>query len=383
MQTAGTITSLPGPDLGETYRILQGDAMNVLDGLASDSVQCCVTSPPYFGLRDYGTALWQGGNDDCDHRGRSLTSPASTLSQWNNSRGQQYKENAGGMPFRGACEKCGAIRIDEQLGLERSIPEYIAKMVEIFEKVRRVLSPDGTCWVNIGDSYAHDNKWGGVLGLKTKELMGIPWRLAFALQDAGWWLRQDIIWSKPNPMPESVTDRCTKSHEYLFLLTKSSKYFYDAEAIKEPASGTAHARKAVAGWASGPGDHSVIGHTSNAKPKPKGKKFGAVGSGIKNNPSFNDSVSDLVTSRNKRSVWTIQTQPMPDAHFATYPEKLVEPCILAGSRPGDLVLDPFSGTGTTGLVALRHKRSYVGIELNPESIEISHRRLGNIQRALF
>jgi DNA modification methylase len=257
-----------------------------LADIEAGSVQTCVTSPPYWGLRDYGH--------------------------------------------------------DGQLGLESTPDEYVARMVGVFREVRRVLADDGTLWLNLGDSYATgagkvgDHPGGGVQGaswrgattspnrlpiegFKPKDLVGIPWRVAFALQADGWWLRQDIIWHKPNPMPESIRDRCTKSHEYLFLLAKSERYFYDNEAIAEQAL------------------HS--------------------------------------DTRNRRSVWTIATKPFKGAHFAVMPEALAEPCVLAGSRADDLVLDPFSGSGTVGVVALRHGRRFVGVELNPEYAEIARDRI--------
>jgi site-specific DNA-methyltransferase (adenine-specific) len=299
-------------------KILVGDVLERLRQLPDESVQCVVTSPPYWGLRDYGT--------------------------------------------------------EGQIGLEPTPQEYVAKMVDVFREVWRVLRSDGTCWVNLGDSYTSGGRGGngsfaderpgwrgmpsefgkkrGIPGLKSKDLVGIPWRVAFALQADGWYLRSDIIWHKPNPMPESVTDRPTKAHEYLFLLSKSERYYYDAEVIKEEVTGGAHSR----------------GNGVNPK-------CAEMGTGIKQNSSFSAAVADLVSSRNKRSVWTIPTQPFPEAHFATYPEKLVEPCILAGSKEGDTVLDPFCGSGTTGVVALGHGRDFIGIELNPEYAAMSKRRI--------
>jgi DNA modification methylase len=261
------------------------------------------------------------------------------------------------------------------MGLERTPDEYIAKMVEVFREVRRVLRGDGTCFVNIGDSYARNGGTPGGgnrepmhmedkqtrmlkipsdCGLKEKDLVGIPWMLAFALRADGWWLRQDIIWSKPNPMPESVTDRCTKAHEYLFMLTKSAKYYFDAEAIKEP---SANAGQVVS-----------LGERSFAKRQ-------ADGAGV--SPSGNGNASEYTVkeTRNKRDVWTVATQPFPEAHFATFPPKLIEPCILAGCPENGIVLDPFAGSGTTGVVAIRHKRDFIGIELNPDYITMANNRL--------
>ena len=232
--------------------IKHGDCRAVLATLPTQSVHCCVTSPPYFGLRDYGTATWDGGDPNCDHKqGRNGSGRADGIVD---DRGQRNRDGVGSMG--GDCNKCGAIRIDSQIGLEATPDAYVAELVAVFREVRRVLRDDGTLWLNLGDSYnnfrvskgpgqavhgrdklngkpAPDSGRRGWKGLKEKDLIGIPWRVAFALQADGWYLRQDIIWSKPNPMPESVTDRCTKAHEYLFLLTKSARYFYDADAIKE------------------------------------------------------------------------------------------------------------------------------------------------------
>ena len=262
---------------GPRYHLEFGDALSVMRTLPDTSVNCIVTSPPYFGLRDYG------------HNG--------------------------------------------QLGHESTPQEYVLKLVEIFREARRVLRDDGTLWLNLGDSYA------GSWGVKPKDLIGIPWRVAFALQDDGWYLRQDIIWHKPNPMPESVRDRCTKAHEYLFMLSKSPRYYFDSDAIKEPS---------VSGWN---GSNFNTGKTaahqlgrSSVKPR-------------------DSAVTDM---RNKRSVWSVATRPYKGAHFATFPPALVEPCILAGSPRGGVVLDPFAGSGTTGAVALSHRRQAVLIELNPD-----------------
>lgn len=289
-----------------------GDALECLRQLPDECVQVCVTSPPYWGLRDYG--------------------------------------------------------VDGQLGLEKTPQEYFDKMTAVFEEVRRVLRKDGTLWLNMGDSYVHNvrehitksdvqyanrgtRNWetpgldfsGG--DFKTKDLCGIPWRLAFALQAAGWYLRCDIIWSKPNPMPESVTDRPTKAHEYLFLLAKSARYYYDAEAIKEPFADERMGN---------PGKYK-------AGLKELNTPVGIHGKGVTGNGWNEDGDK---TARNKRSVWQIATYPYPGSHFATFPPELVEPCILAGSRAGDVVLDPFAGSGTTGEVAIRHGRKFIGFDLN-------------------
>jgi DNA modification methylase len=291
-------------------------------------VQTCVTSPPYFGLRDYG------------HPG--------------------------------------------QIGLEQTPEQYVAAMVEVFRCVRDVLRDDGTLWLNIGDSYATDPKGkeggaatsglagggkyqaqatpGGMgrpkyreFGLKKKDLIGIPWMLAFALRADGWYLRQDIIWHKPNPMPESVRDRCTKAHEYIFLLSKSERYFYDHEASKEPA---------VSEKPAGNKRHKYADAYNAGTSEEHRTKAGLVAlAGVE------------WETRNRRSVWTVATRPYKGAHFATFPPALIEPCVLAGSRPGDIVLDPFMGSGTTAQVALQHGRQYLGCELNPEYAPLQAARL--------
>lgn len=292
--------------------ILTGDACEQLATLPDESVNCCVTSPPYWGLRDYGEA--------------------------------------------------------GQIGLEPTPQEYVTRLVRVFEEVRRVLGKDGVCWVNLGDSYNGYNVNRGdsrsisanvngevpaaAVGLScqalpNKSLIGIPWRVAFALQDAGWILRQDIIWHKPNPMPESVTDRCTKAHEYVFMLTKSPRYWWDAEAMREEGvwpAGTKGAKGSAA-------RHSANG--VNSRP-PEYKIYDGT--------------------RNRRSVWTITTQPYSDAHFATFPEELPRFCITASCPPGGTVLDPFGGSGTTGKVALENGRNAVLVELNPKYVEMIRRR---------
>jgi len=391
------------------YRIIEGDCLDVLRSMPDESVQCCVTSPPYFGLRDYGTATWEGGDAACEHKGPPRMSDKTGLSHPElKSREQILAEPSRlvATPFRSECPKCGAVRVDAQIGLEATPAEFVAKMVDVFEEVRRVLKKDGTLWLNLGDSYAGSGKGGQseekrsanwqpvypkvgetareaaktkfagddrLAGLKAKDLIGIPWRVAFALQEAGWWLRQDIIWHKPNPMPESVTDRCTKAHEYIFLLTKSAKYFYDAEAIKQPVAESTIGRRPVDfGGAKGRQYKADIAETDpnyRNGTEQWGRTF--------------DYTESSINGCNKRSVWTVTTQPYSEAHFATFPPKLIEPCILAGSREGDLVLDPFCGSGTTGLVSLRHRRNFVGIELNPEYIKIAEKRLSDVQVKLF
>jgi DNA modification methylase len=347
--------------------LYQGDCLAVLSNLPDQSVQCCVTSPPYFGLRDYQTAAWEGGREDCQHDVQRWEGPKQTQGAQSGHAAKRDRLT------RHVCE-CGAVRVDRQIGLEPTPDEYVAKLVEVFRQVRRVLKDDGVCWVNLGDSYANDGKWGGSssgkhvtalhgntgigrgkqsTGLKPKDLIGIPWAVAFALQADGWYLRQDIIWAKPNPMPESVTDRCTKAHEYLFLLTKSARYYWDAEAMKEAALQPVGIPVPVA-------QHKQAALGTN--------QAGTLGT------------NQGAATRNRRSVWSIATTPFKSAHFAVMPPKLVEACILAGSRLGDTVLDPFSGSGTVGGVATGHGRRYLGIELSPDYLALSVDRLRAAQR---
>lgn len=361
-----------------TVRILQGDSRELLKSLQDESAHCCVTSPPYYGLRDYG--------------------------------------------------------VDGQIGLEQTPEAYIAELVAVFREVRRVLRKDGTLWLNMGDSYAgswgaegrttsHGNSAynasqkqadsiashpkrsrrvpGEETGIKPKDLYGMPWMLAFALRADGWYLRQDIIWAKPNPMPESVRDRCTKAHEYLFLLSKSSRYHFDAQAIAESRTwsppdgketGVGFGRgyddvekpraRRPAGWATG-GSKSAIdwateqsqGRGSNRNSFARETKYSAGEHGQKaqHRPGREDIRYD--EQRNKRSVWTIPTSPYSDAHFATFPPDLVAPCILAGCPIGGTVLDPFGGAGTTGLVADRLQRDALLIELNPKYARLARERI--------
>jgi DNA modification methylase len=346
-----------------------GDCMEVLLTLPSESVHCCVTSPPYWGLRDYGTGAWDGCDPDCDHVVYGGGPPESSTLDGAKNRGRSYVT-------ANPCPKCGARRIDQQLGLEETPELYVARMVAVFREVRRVLRKDGTCWVNLGDSYAGSFHDGGARlgpGLKPKDLVGIPWRVAFALQQDGWYLRSDIIWAKPNPMPESVSDRPTKAHEYVFLLAKSPRYFFDQEAVRE---GFAADPENGGGW-------SQRYRDEQRKATDGGNDFGRT-----YNP----------TGSNVRSVWTFATQPYPDAHFATFPEELPRRCILAGTSEscgcgyGDeapalarrrhlplppvpaTVLDPFLGSGTTAHVARKHGRRSIGIELNPEYARLAAER---------
>lgn len=357
MRTRKAAAVVASPDVPRNT-ILEGDALQVLRSLPSRSVQCVITSPPYYGLRDYGTATWVGGKPSCQHR----------------VGGQVPDSKAPGAIASGVrpgvdasrCKVCGAHRVDQQYGLEPTLDDYIARMLAVFDEVFRVLRTDGVCWLNIGDSYAgnvhtgtygKNRKWVGEngdptgtrisAGLKEKDLMLVPFRLALALQTAGWWVRQTIIWSKPAPMPESVTDRCTTSHEYVFLLTRSERYYYDAAAIAEPA---------------------VIGANGSVFTKGKTALDGRranVGQGPREDHAM----------RNRRSVWTVNTEPYPDAHYAVFPTALITPMVLAGSRPGDLVLDPFIGSGTTAVVASQQGRDYLGIELNHDYADMARQRI--------
>ncbi|WP_060498347.1 site-specific DNA-methyltransferase [Pseudomonas sp. NBRC 111133] len=361
----------------QQHRILVGDCIEMMRTLPDQSAHTCITSPPYFGLRDYG--------------------------------------------------------VDGQIGLEASPREFIENLVQVFREVRRVLRDDGTLWVNMGDSYA--GSWGahgrddmglGVSslsarqvaasarkakkpnhgGFKPKDLMGMPWRLAFALQDDGWYLRQDIIWHKPNPMPESVRDRCTKAHEYLFLLSKGPKYFFDQEAIREPANltgkgsantfrGGAYCQGSTFDNSAG-GNRTVSGNTvprnngvgwgHGSKPKPRtvGSKRNSFARETKYSDGDHGQTGqhradrediDYDTTRNKRSVWSVATNGFKGAHFATFPPELIRPCILASAPRGGLVLDPFGGAGTTSLVAMQEGRQSVICELNPEYAALARQRL--------
>ena len=274
-----------------------GDCRDIMRRWASKGVkaQMCVTSPPYFGLRDYG------------HPG--------------------------------------------QIGLEQTPEQYIAAMVEVFRCVRDVMADDGTLWLNIGDSYG------------AKNLLGIPWRVALALQTDGWILRQDIIWHKPNPMPESVRDRCTKAHEYIFLMSKSERYFFDSEAMKEPVQSDKGNGKTFRGGGSYTGGNSFNNHATKQR-------------------ESHGNVPNEDGTRNRRSVWTVAARPYSGAHFATYPPELIEPCILAGSRPGDIVMDPFMGSGTTAQVAQNLGRKPIGCELNPQYVDLQKDRTAQLGLAL-
>lgn len=354
--------------------LLQGDCRVVLPTLADESVNCIVTSPPYYGLRDYGTATWEGGDSACDHRIPLTTKGGCAV-------GNKQSTNHGSYGYREwlTCGRCGAKRVDAQIGLEHTPESYVAELVSVFRECRRVLRGDGVFWLNIGDSYAGSTNTGekksiqgspkrvGAMndavrpipdGIKPKDIIGVPWRVAFALQSDGWYLRQDIIWAKPNSMPESVTDRCTKAHEYVFLLTKSERYFYDADAIMEKATET------------------TIERCKYTRVSEKGKRgFEEGGNYVGPSHDVAHRARQIESgTRNKRSVWTIATQPCSMAHFAVMPEALVAPCILAGCPVGGTVLDPFGGSGTVGKVAEELGRNSILIELNPAYIELQEIR---------
>lgn len=352
-----------------TAQVLVGDNRQTIKQIPDKSIQTVITSPPYFGLRDYGTGTWIGGDENCSHR-RDTKRSDKTITGHKNFDSML---GVGDAIYKEECLRCGAKREDLQIGLETTPEAFIEELCKVFDEVWRVLKDDGTLWVNLGDSYAGsgkgpagnigkdsdagqarhlEGKHSAIVpeGLKPKDLIGIPWRFAFAMQQRGWYLRQDIIWHKPNPMPESVTDRCTKSHEYIFLLTKNARYFFDHEAIKEEATTEPVAR-----------DKNAEGYQADYA---KGERFSA-----------GERVYGADGKRNKRDVWSVAVRPYKEAHFATFPRELIEPCILAGSKEGDIVLDPFSGSGTTGDVALTKGRHYIGLELNPDYAELSRKRL--------
>ena len=368
--------------------LIQGDARRL--PLPDASVHCVVTSPPYWGLRDYGLVplVWDdsGGCAHSFDERRYYTEQSAAASDGSaEAFSEAGPENANRLKkarwrVDGLC-RCGAWR--GSLGLEPTPDLYVQHLVEVFREVRRVLRDDGTVWLNLGDSYTSGgrdtrdpgqskihpafenwqkgNRPGTPLGLKPKDLIGIPWRVAFALQADGWWLRSDIIWSKPNPMPESVTDRPTKSHEYLFLLTKGERYYYDAEAIKEPSqSGPSDVRKMVEGYERFGGKHKALDDPLN-------KASAATNIGRRAGVGSPD-------GRNRRTVWEIPTAPFPGAHFATFPPELVKPCVLAGCPVGGMVLDPFAGSGTVVLVAQELGRVGVGVELKAEYLAMGQKR---------
>lgn len=400
-----------------TVTIINADVMEGLRQLPDESVHCCVSSPPYWGLRDYGTGRWDGGDPNCGHVPMMGRGGGDRDTKHTNGAARAASPARGGNP--NLCGKCGAEKVDQQIGLELTPEEHVARLVEVFREVRRVLRKDGTLWVNYGDCYAtsvngrsaNDVKLKGnddrtfrdkpfstvVGGLKPKDLVGMPWRLAFALQADGWWLRSDIVWSKPNPMPESIRDRPTKAHEYVFLLAKSERYFYDAEAIKEQATfgepnapdkikspyGQGFTRNAGKNEASG--DKRKDGFNERWKSKRSGRY---VRGDASRDPASRQDVPEPgyvhnSPLRNRRTVWTIATQPFSEAHFATMPPALAELCIKAGCPAGGTVLDPFGGAGTTGLVADRLQREAILIELNPAYAAMARARIEGDRGALL
>ena len=365
--------------------IVQANALHI--PLADESVQMVCTSPPYWGLRDYGLepTVWGSPEADCEHEWEGFI-VEDKRHQWKSGHGgfqdRQVREGAHKRKSeQGVCRLCSAWL--GCLGLEPTPELYVEHLVEIFREVRRALRPDGTVWLNLGDSYnaGRDGGWPGgkkqwkddrypprsganVQGLKPKDLVGIPWRVAFALQADGWWLRSDIVWAKPNPMPESVRDRPTRAHEYIFLLTKSARYFYDAEAIAEPPKQESMERLSRNDFSefNPPGQSPHRGPNKNRKTD-KQRGHSRRHDGLNNRWDQMTKAEQQALGRNKRSVWTIATEPYPGAHYATFPKKFVEPCVLAGSAPGDIVLDPFCGKGTTVEVAMGLGRFGVALDL--------------------
>jgi DNA modification methylase len=404
------------PDVGKEWlnRMHFGNCITSLNAMPEKFINTCVTSPPYFGLRDYGSGKWEGGDPDHKHEDRGEQRRTSGRNDVDRMYGPNGKAAPGrrdtptisdhrdiaqlkarAVPRHGATCSCGATFIDEQIGQEQTPEEFIDNLVEVFRAVRRVLRDDGTIWVNLGDTYAGNGGYSpdapsnvkrmealargerkdgsfGVSkrnheshtppkrrvydGIKAKDLIGIPWMFAFAMRADGWYLRMDNIWNKPNPMPESISDRPTKAHEYIFLMSKSDRYFYDADAIAEPAMNAGHLTKM------GGGKKPNRAYANNRKPSGNERP---------------DAPPVLIgETKNKRSVWTVNAKPYSGAHFATYPEELIEPCILAGSPARGVVLDPFMGSGTTAAVAARLERYWVGCELNASNRYLQLERLG-------
>jgi DNA modification methylase len=369
----------------------------MLRTLPDESVQMCVTSPPYWGLRNYGTPpeIW-GGDPQCEHsfiavpprRKRPVdeTGHRTDLrgSKQQTSKGTDYTDKDTNI-----CSLCGAWK--GELGLEPTPELYVEHLTMIFREVRRVLKNNGTLWLNLGDSYMGGSEWDPIsarlkqdrfthtkkaAGYKSKDLIGAPWLTAFSLRADGWYLRKDIIWHKPNPMPESVTDRCTSSHEYIFHFAKSKKYYYDAEAIYEKAVYGSDGRKERSA------DHNKRVPTDKVNGIRKSKKRGEY-NGKTNALVGREAFKAFVEHRNKRDVWTVPTEPYSGAHFAVFPEGLITPCILAGSAVGDTVLDPFFVSGTTGVVSRSLGREFIGIEINEEYIKLAERRLSGVSEYLF
>ena len=357
----------------KSIKILQGNCIDKIKELKDNSIDCVVSSPPYFGLRDYGTAQWQGGDPNCDHLGKPQPTRSNihdrTQPQCNNKKDVNVRE-----VFKDICKKCGAKRIDKQFGLEPTYQDYLANTVRVFETFKPKLKDTATIWWNVGDSYNSTNRFCRNKGkykrkgrdggsndkkliknsiIKEKDLMMIPNRVAISLQDAGWYIRSEIIWHKPNPMPESVRDRPTSFHEKIWLITKNKKYYYDSDAIREPLAASSLNR--------------LNQDIKNQKGSTRGN------GGMKSNGNMK-AVGNKET-KNKRNVWTVTTKPCKEAHFATFPKDLIEPCIKAGCPEGGVVLDPFGGSGTTGIVSALNNRNAILIELNQKYIDIANKRI--------
>lgn len=421
----------------EWLTVFAGDCREVMAAMPAESVQTVVTSPPYFGLRDYGLppAVWSDPSDPAQHvhefGGEIVAGKAGWegKTRWNhatNGQGLEYEiEDRRVKPSLGAFCECGAWA--GTLGLEPSPELYVEHVVEVFRAVRRVLRPDGVVWLNLGDTYADRanrrsdgesfradrkdvvpgkrNTLGGDWRLKAKDRMLMPSRVAIALQLDGWWVRDEIVWHKPNPMPSSVEDRTTPAHEMVYLLTKRARYYYDADAIREPGTTTrpellefgprpdrghpGHSNdrrreKVPGGWdvTKGEGGHGSVHRKGRTAATYRDKTaVDPNARGLRQAPEPGEPNAFHPLGRNKRSVWTIATQPYPDAHFATFPEPLVEPCVKAGSRPGDVVLDPFGGSGTVAMVANRLQRKAVHVDLSAEYIDQAMKRIGEDRAA--
>lgn len=426
------------------WQLHYGDALSVLRAMPEASVHCVVSSPPYFGLRDYGTGSWEGGDPACEHKLRvkprnDTTGSGVDKGRFSVSRGEQPLKAASLDPRQdmSTCRACGAVRVDKQIGLETTPEAFVRALVEVFAECRRVLRDNGVLWMNLGDSYANDGKWGGhtggkhvkalhcspigrnkkYTGLKPKDLIGIPWMAAFALRTDGWFLRSDVIWHKPNPMPESIKDRPTKAHEMVFLLSKASRYWYDADAIREKyaASTLKQFEQPYDGEATKDYDANGVQNPSGVKARIVARARDKQAGHGRRHAGFNDRWDESVAEyagkhsaadedsagrrmlasvkaardagadhdnpfggANARSVWSIPTEPSPYEHFAVMPKALARRCIVSGCPAGGVVLDPFAGMATTGVVALEEGRSFVGIELNPKYHAAARERLAGV-----
>lgn len=377
--------------------IYEGNALELARQLEDESIQCIVASPPYWGLRVYNTAsqIWADGRELCAEHEWTITPPRCNRSVGDALNSPKQQSSAGTVHTLSAtntCIHCGAWR--GELGGEPTPELYVEHLVQLFRELRRALRKDGTAWLNLGDSYVGGGVAGSSkafkgkqgtnrgsvsmvgkpiipVGMKPKDLVGIPWLVAFALRADGWYLRNEIIWEKPNVMPSSVTDRLTVSHEQIFLLSKSPKYYYDIDAIREP--------------------HQSFDKRNITERSQKYRgKFNASNLETVNSPrahaqreGYDEGSFYNPKGRNRRTVWHVNTKPLKEAHFATFPPDLITPCILAGCPEGGIVLDPFMGAGTTGVVAKSLRRNYVGFELNPEYIEIAKQRIANTPEPLF